>query len=357
MVQFCAFFSIFCHELHPASSLRWHLAIWGLWVSWPLIALQNRYVWFSRWNWGQPRSYSGDRLGRSFRAEHWRGGRRWINKQAWGSSDCGSCCGFSCLYLSRCLVVQQEGRYSLREALEIRWPLNSFSFFWEVSNIFFNKPKPQPQDLSMRHNIKLQIPKSIKSKKGRPAIWIGLPWVGGVGALHRPKIKALDRNRDFYPTETDLQRSVVPPDDLRAAQNMSNYSLEVNTSYYSFNGTISECSLDVNTSEYYFDSNAHACEVWMQKDKQDKRSWKWIILTLSYQFEIQDWQTNVLLNNYEKTFFLARVLWNLVQFSVANVDHKDVLSKLWVEIWRLEFGKKNKSLTLAGILKQNLEVI
>ena len=27
------------------------------------------------------------------------------------------------------------------------------------------------------------------------------------------------------------------------------------------------------------------------------------------------------------------------------------------EIWRLEFDKKNKSLTLAGILKQNLEVI
>ena len=180
----------------------------------------------------------------------------------------------------------------------------------------------------MRQNIKLQIPKSTKSKKGRPAIWVGLPWVGGVGALHRPKIKALERNRDFNPTETDLQPSVVPPDDLRAAQNMSNYSLEVNTSYYSFNGTISECSLDVNTSEYYFDSNAHACEVWMQKDKQDKRSWKWIILTLSYQFEIQDWQTNVLLNNYEKTF-LARVLWNLVQSSVANVDHKDVLSKLW----------------------------
>ena len=188
-----------------------------------------------------------------------------------------------------CLVVLQEGRYSLTEALEIRGPLNSFFFFWKDSNIFFNKPKPQPQSLSMRHNIKLQIPKSTKSKKGRPAIWVGLPWVGGVGALHRPKIKALDRNRDFYPTETDLQRSVVPPDDLRAAQNMSNYSLEVNTSYYSFNGTISECSLDVNTSEYYFDSNAHACEVWVQKDKLDKKK-----LEMDYiDFKLPVWNTRL----------------------------------------------------------------
>ena len=109
----------------------------------------------------------------------------------------------------------------------------------------------------MRHTLKWQIFKSMTKR----SISSRLPCVGRVGALHRPKIKALDRNCDLNPSETNQQRSVVVPDDLRAAQNMSNYSLEVNTSYYSFNGTISECSLDVNTSEYYFDSNAHACEV------------------------------------------------------------------------------------------------
>ena len=73
-------------------------------------------------------------------------------------------------------------------------------------------------------------------------------------------IKALDRNRDFNPTETGLQRSVVPPEDLRAAQNMSNYSLEVDTSYYSFNGNPSEYSFEINTSADYFDSIAHVCD-------------------------------------------------------------------------------------------------
>ena len=50
------------------------------------------------------------------------------------------------------------------------------------------------------------------------------------------------------------------PDDLRAAQNMSNYSLEVNTSYYSFNGNPIEYSFDINTSVDYFDSIVHVCD-------------------------------------------------------------------------------------------------
>ena len=64
------------------------------------------------------------------------------------------------------------------------------------------------------------------------------------------------------PSETNHERSVVPPDDLRAAQNMSNYSLEVNTSYYSFNGNgnPSEYSFEINTSADYFDSIAHVCD-------------------------------------------------------------------------------------------------
>ena len=62
------------------------------------------------------------------------------------------------------------------------------------------------------------------------------------------------------PSETNHQRSVVVPDDLRAAQNMSNYSLEVNTSYYSFNGNSIEYAFDINTSVDYFDSIVHVCD-------------------------------------------------------------------------------------------------
>ena len=62
------------------------------------------------------------------------------------------------------------------------------------------------------------------------------------------------------PSETNQQRSVVVPDDLRAAQNMSNYSLEVNTSYYSFNGNPIDYAFDINTSVDYFDSIVHVCD-------------------------------------------------------------------------------------------------
>ena len=108
----------------------------------------------------------------------------------------------------------------------------------------------------MRHTLKWQIFKSMTKR----SISSRLPCVGRVGALHRPKIKALDRNCDLNPSETNQQRSVVVPDDLRAAQNMSNYSLEVNTSYYSFNGNPIEYSFDINTSVDYFDSIVHVCD-------------------------------------------------------------------------------------------------
>ena len=117
----------------------------------------------------------------------------------------------------------------------------------------------QPEALWMRHTPKWQIFKSMTKR----SISSRLPWVGRVGALHRPKIKALDRNCDLNPSEANQQHSVVVPDDLRAAQNMSNYSLEVNTSYYSFNGNPIEYSFDINTSVDYFESIAHVCD-WAQ---------------------------------------------------------------------------------------------